>query len=275
MRLPITHLSFGGIVYRFRTSASHAGKPGSIPGAATNAKSVAPFLGKWSRATFLLQDIKESIRNRIIEIANSDDEDAINGIIPSVKAAATDRFSSLIDTISVVDTDDDATAAFDAVKSAYGKFSSLVGKSDGKKVDAALEKVSDDLSADGVSDTLGDDIDALKSAIGAAIEALDVSDSDASVKYAPAVIGMHVTDGYIPEKTLDNSAYVDAYRNGGGEQLEGHDSDKVTQQTKQEYSDVAADIINLVQTGIDGTPYIVTAILAATACIVIVRRERN
>ena len=215
------------------------------------------------------------LKDKLIEIANSNDEDAINGIIPSVKAAATDRFSSLIDAISVADTDDDATAALDAVKSAYGKFSSLVGKSDGKKVDAAFEKVSDDLSADGVSDTLGDDIDALKSAIGAAIEALDVSDSDAAVKYAPAVIGMHVTDGYIPEKALDNSAYVDAYRNGGGEKLEGHDSDKVTQQTKQEYSDVAADIINLVQTGIDGTPYIVTAILAATACIVIIRRKRN
>ena len=153
------------------------------------------------------------LKDKLIEIANSDDEDAINGIIPSVKAAATDRLSSLIDAISAADTDDDATTALDAVKSAYGKFSSLVGKSDGKKVDAALEKVSDDLSADGVSDTLGGDIDALKSTIGAAIEALDVSDSDAAVKYAPAVIGMHVTDGYIPEKALDNSAYVDAYRN--------------------------------------------------------------
>ena len=37
-----------------RTPASHAGKPGSIPGAATNAKSVAPFLGKWSGATFFV-----------------------------------------------------------------------------------------------------------------------------------------------------------------------------------------------------------------------------
>ena len=215
------------------------------------------------------------LKDKLIEIVNSDDEDAINDIIPSVKAAVTDRLSSLIDAISAAGTDDDATAALDAVKSAYGKFSSLVGKSDGKKVDAALEKVSDGLSADGVSDTLGDDIAALKSAIGASIEALDVSVPDAAVKYAPAVIGMHVTDGYIPEKALDNSAYVDAYRNGGGEQLEGHDSDKVTQQTKQEYSDVAADIINLVQTGIDGTPYIVTAILAAMVCIVIVRRKRN
>ena len=215
------------------------------------------------------------LKSKLIEISNSDDEDAINDIIPSVKAAAADRLSSLIDAISATDTDDDATAALDAVKSAYGKFSSLVGKSDEKKVDVALEKVSEDISADGVSDTLGDDIDALKSVIRASVEALDVSDSDAAVKYAPAVIGMHVTDGYIPEKALDNSAYVDAYRNGGGEKLEGHDSDKVTQQTKQEYSDVAADIINLVQTGIDGTPYIVTAILAATACIVIVRRKRN
>ena len=215
------------------------------------------------------------LKDRLTEIANSSDEDAINGIIPSVKAAATDRLSSLIDAIASADTDDGAASALDAVKSAYGKFSSLVGKSDGKKVDAALEKVSEGISADGASDTLGDDIDALKSAICASVEALDVSDSDAAVKYAPAVIGLHVTDGYIPEKALDNSAYVDAYRNGGGEKLEGHDSDKVTQQTKQEYSDVAADIINLVQTGIDGTPYIVTAILAATACIVIVRRKRN
>lgn len=58
-----------------RTPAFHAVKPGSIPGAATNAKSVAPFLGKWSGATFFCyKDMKKSIEIRIFEkIRMSDD----------------------------------------------------------------------------------------------------------------------------------------------------------------------------------------------------------
>ena len=58
--------------------------------------------------------------------------------------------------------------------------------------------------------------------------------------------------------TLQNTAHVDAYRNGGGEGLEGHDDDTVVQKPSSD-SDVNSD---LVQTGIDNLPYIVAIGLA-------------
>lgn len=90
------------------------------------------------------------------------------------------------------------------------------------------------------------------------------------IQYAPAVVHMQVTDNYTPGTPLDNSAHVDAYRNGGGEGLEGHDDDFVTQQTRM--SDLASD---LVQTG---APFIGGAIgtaVAAGAGYVIIDRMRR
>ena len=78
-----------------------------------------------------------------------------------------------------------------------------------------------------------------------------------------------MTDAYVPGSMLVNSAHVDAYRNGGGEDLEGHDDDRVVQSPKSD--DLAND---LVQTGIDVAPFAVP--VAAVCCIVAftVRRRR-
>ena len=46
---------------------------------------------------------------------------------------------------------------------------------------------------------------------------------------ASAILHMHVTDAYTAETELDNTAQVDLFRNGGGENLEDHDEDFVTQ----------------------------------------------
>ncbi len=46
---------------------------------------------------------------------------------------------------------------------------------------------------------------------------------------APAILHMRATDAYRAETVLHNAAQVDLYRNGGGEGLEDHDSDKVEQ----------------------------------------------
>ena len=46
---------------------------------------------------------------------------------------------------------------------------------------------------------------------------------------APLVLHMRVTDRYQPGDELINDAHVDLYRNGGGEELEDHDEDRVEQ----------------------------------------------
>lgn len=57
------------------------------------------------------------------------------------------------------------------------------------------------------------------------------------VPYAPAVVHMRVTDAYVAGTQLDNSAKVDLYRNGGGDGLEDHDDDFVTQVPKKVVSE--------------------------------------
>lgn len=49
---------------------------------------------------------------------------------------------------------------------------------------------------------------------------------------APAVIHMRVTDQYVAGTELENTARVDLYRNGGGDDLEDHDNDRVIQVPK-------------------------------------------
>lgn len=60
------------------------------------------------------------------------------------------------------------------------------------------------------------------------------------VAYAPAIVHMQVTDEYTEGTTLDNSAKVDLYRNGGGNDLEDHDEDFVTQVPKKIVSETPA-----------------------------------
>ena len=46
---------------------------------------------------------------------------------------------------------------------------------------------------------------------------------------SPAILRMRVTEAYVEGSSLENGAHVDLYRNGGGEKLEAHDEDAVTQ----------------------------------------------
>ena len=60
----------------------------------------------------------------------------------------------------------------------------------------------------------------------------DVADADSCKQeenLASAVIRMRVTDRYVAETELENAAHVDLYRNGGGDNLEDHDEDRVVQ----------------------------------------------
>ena len=217
------------------------------------------------------------LKEQVVEAINSNDENALNTLIPSVKKLVTDNLDSRLTAIDPSDIDT-AKQIIEGISSAYDKFSSATNASDKKKVDAALEQLEKDIKSDDDEQTamILDDIKNLTAAINTAIEAIDVRESDTSVKYTPALIGMHVTDQYVPGKNLTNSAYVDAYRNGSGENLQGHDNDKVTQTPKQEYSDVASDVVNdLVQTGINNLPYIIIGIIASAAVIIIVMKKKN
>ena len=73
-----------------------------------------------------------------------------------------------------------------------------------------------------------------------------------TMQYAPAIINMHVTYDYQGDATLRNSAYVDTYRNGGGDNnLEWHDNDYVEQKTAPIVSAKNDEVANdLVQTGL-------------------------
>lgn len=67
---------------------------------------------------------------------------------------------------------------------------------------------------------------------------------DSAVERSPLVLKMRVTDAYAKGTELINAARVDAYRNGGGDGLEDHDSDEVVQSPK-------SVIPSLPQTGTD------------------------
>ena len=218
------------------------------------------------------------LKEQIIEAINSDDENALNALIPSVKKFVTSNIDTLLSSIDPSDIDT-AKKTISEISSAYDKFSSTIAASDKKKIDSALEQVKKDIESDDDEQVakLPEDIKTLTTAINAAIEAIDVKESDTSVKYTPAIIGMHVTDQYVPGTNLTNSAYVDAYRNGSGEKLQGHDNDKVTQTPKDEHSDVAADMLanDLVQTGINNLPYIIIGIVAIAVIILVIKKKRN
>lgn len=84
---------------------------------------------------------------------------------------------------------------------------------------------------------------------------------ETSVTYAPAIVHMKATDGYTADTSLDNYARVDLYRNGGGDGLEGHDEDKVTQTAKT----VTPPATNLDQTGRNVIVGLAAALAAAAA----------
>lgn len=97
------------------------------------------------------------------------------------------------------------------------------------------------------------------------------------VPYAPSIIHMQVTEDYAEGTTLDNSAKVDLYRNGGGNDLEDHDEDFVTQVPKKIVSETPATPgKNLDQTGSDLlVAACACAAVAAAACGTYVYRKRK
>ena len=102
----------------------------------------------------------------------------------------------------------------------------------------------------------------------------DSSGGKAETALAPAIVHMKATDGYTAGRALDNYARVDLFRNGGGDGLEGHDEDQVTQTAKA----VTVPPTNLDQTGrnvIIGLAAALAVAAAAAAALIYRRRTRG
>ena len=100
----------------------------------------------------------------------------------------------------------------------------------------------------------------------------DDSGTGTGTAYAPAIVRMKATDGYTAGTSLDNYARVDLTRNGGGDGLEDHDEDQVTQTAKA----VTVPPTNLDQTGrnvIIGLAATLAAAAAAAAALIYRRRH--
>ena len=102
----------------------------------------------------------------------------------------------------------------------------------------------------------------------------DDSGTGTGTAYAHAIVRMKATDGYTAGTSLDNYARVDLTRNGGGDGLEDHDEDQVTQTAKA----VTVPPTNLDQTGrnvIIGLAATLAAAAAAAAALIYRRRIRG
>lgn len=102
----------------------------------------------------------------------------------------------------------------------------------------------------------------------------DDSGTGTGTAYAPAIVRMKATDGYTAGTSLDNYARVDLTRNGGGDGLEDHDEDQVTQTAKA----VTVPPTNLDQTGRNvfiGLAATLAAAAAAAAALIYRRRIRG
>ena len=79
-----------------------------------------------------------------------------------------------------------------------------------------------------------------------------------SCEHAPLILNMTAGQGYADGVELENSARVDLYRNGGGDDLESHDEDEVRQEPRVPMGDIP-------QTGVMGIG--VGSALVATALV--------
>lgn len=59
------------------------------------------------------------------------------------------------------------------------------------------------------------------------------TDADHGKDFAPAIMHMRASASYTQDTSLENSARVDMFRNGGGDDLEDHDEDYVVQRPKK------------------------------------------
>lgn len=205
----------------------------------------------------------DGYKERLTEAINSSDENEIRSIIDEVADSTKENLSTVCVSVSNSQTLDKALTIF-------GKMFDRLDVQMPSDVRASVKKIKEDGSKavdSGDPEAIANVVKSMQKTIEKAVDSLSISTAGEEVHYAPAIVRMQITSAYTPSTELKNSAQVDAYRNGGGDKLEGHDNDAVTQATKA--SDLASD---LMQTGIDNAAYI--AIVAITGAIAVMAKKR-
>ena len=220
--------------------------------------------GKLSKAD---QAVVDDALDRISEAVDSGDSDAVSVAVDDVRNLVSERVSDVVASSKVKDSKS-LSSVRDEVKDIFGRVEPGLPADVKAKFSKAF-KLTDKAVDSGDPEDIESARVALAGALSSAVDSLMGDVLLPSVHFAPAVVRAHVTDAYVPGSLLVNSAHVDAYRNGGGEGLEGHDDDRVVQSPKSD--DLAND---LVQTGVDVAPF---AVPVAAVCGIVafaVRRRR-
>lgn len=187
--------------------------------------------------------IIDSAFDRITEGRNAASVDEIRAAADDVVDIVSEKFDVLLSSDSVFTAKNVGKAA-DAVEASVKRVENSLPKDVLGKANKAIAFAR--TAADsGDPEKVSDAVDGLSAAVSSVISSLSSSAAVLpEIHYAPAVVRMNATDAYVAGTKIDNVATVDAYRNGGGEKLESHDKDNVTQtpqSTKNTY---------LTQTGI-------------------------
>ena len=200
----------------------------------------------------------DTAKNRIIEAANASDNEAMQNSIDSIASIVHDAINKKIDK-SVVNNASTLSDAASFVSTIRDCVKNAIPDSVRDTLDSSISNATN-ASNSGDPESIEDSRISLANAIDETISSLSSSVlSSTDIHYAPAILHMQLTDAYVGGTQLDNSAHVDAYRNGGGTDLEGHDDDKVTQSMNDDKTN------DLIQTGVENGTYIIAASAALIA----------
>lgn len=183
--------------------------------------------------------------DKITEGTNTSSVDEIRSSIDDVVRLISEKFSDLLSQKNVTDSKSLKTAT-DSIDEAISRVREALPYAIASKSNTAVlaaRKAVDSGDPEMIENARAEMAEAIESVI----QSLSASAATSSeIHYAPTVVRMHTTAAYVAGTRIDNTAHVDAYRNGGGNGLEGHDDDNVVQTAKEHENPT-----NLVQTGIN------------------------
>ena len=206
--------------------------------------------------------------DKITEGANASSDNEIRNAIDDIADIVSNKFAKLLSSKAITDSKNLDTAA-DIMEESVSRVRNAIPTDIASKSDNAISKARKAVDS-GDPEMIGNARTAMSDAMKSVIQSLSASAATSTeIHYAPTVIRMHTTDAYIAGTKIDNTAHIDAYRNGGGTDLEGHDDDKVTQTPKA--SEASS---NLVQTGINQEAVIAAFGAIALGVLTVISRRK-
>lgn len=212
----------------------------------------------------------DDIMDRIEEGSNASSDEEIAEAIDDAKAFAEAKLDAMF-ADSALATSKGLNQLIATLTDSLNQVRNAVPSDIAAKGDKALKAAADAVDS-GDPEKLAKAKEDLKSACASVIDSLTSrAASSTDINYAPLVLNMQVTNNYRNKAALTNTASVVAYRNGGGAdlELEGNDSDKVTQMPSAD-DDLANDL--LAQTGVEAAGIAGAAIAAFGIAIVAKKR---